>query len=151
MSESERITDQLKRAFEGPAWHGASVLETLAGITAAQAARRPIAAAHSIWELVLHMTVWEDAVRRRALGEKYNPTDEQDWPKVTDTSEAAWQEAIARLKSGHQALRGVVAAFDPERLEAPLVPGGNTGYVQFHGAVQHDLWHAGQIMVLKKG
>jgi hypothetical protein len=113
MTEVERITDQLKRAFEGPAWHGPAVLET--------------------------------------LEEKFNPTGEEDWPRVSDASEAAWKQALARLKSGHAALRGVVGSFDPDRLEAPLVPGGSTGYVQFHGAVQHDLWHAGQIMILKKG
>ena len=151
MTEIERITDQLKRCFEGPSWHGPAVLEALQGVTAIQAARRPVAAAHTIWELVLHMTVWEDTVRRRALGEAFNPIAEQDWPSVTDTGETAWREALRALQSGHLALRSVVNAFDPERLEAPLVPGGSTAYVQFHGAVQHDLWHAGQIVVLKKG
>lgn len=151
MSEIDRIGEQLKRAFEGEAWHGPSVLESLEGVTAAQAARRPLEGAHSIWEIALHIAVWEDVVRRRALGEKYQPTDEQDWPAIPDTSAAAWQETLTRLKAGHRALRKVVAAFDPKRLDQPLVPGGSTGYVQFHGAVQHDIYHAGQIAVLRKG
>lgn len=151
MNEIERIADQLKRAFEGPAWHGPAVLEALEGVSAAQATHRPIAKAHSIWELVHHMRVWEDVVRRRALGESFQPTDVQDWAAVTESSEAAWKKALQELRSGHLALRGVVASFDPGRLEAPLVPGGSTAYVQFHGAIQHDLWHAGQVMILKKG
>jgi uncharacterized damage-inducible protein DinB len=151
MGEIERIGEQLRRAFEGDAWHGPSVLESLEGVTAAQAARRPLAGAHSIWEIALHIGVWEDVVRRRALGEKYQPSDEEDWPEVNATTTAAWQETVGRLKAGHRALREVIAAFDPARLDQPLVPGGSTGYIQFHGAVQHDIYHAGQIAVLKKG
>ncbi len=120
-------------------------------MSAAAAARRPIADAHTIWEIVLHIAVWEDAVRRRALGETVDVTPAQDWPPVTDSAEPAWRRALESLKASNQALRGVVAAFDPGRLEAPLGPGGSTAYVQFHGAVQHDLYHAGQIAVLKKG
>lgn len=151
MSEIVRIQDQLKRAFEGPAWSGPSVLEALEGVSATRATRRPIRGAHSIWELTLHIAVWEDVVRRRALGESFNPSDEQDWPAVRVKTPAAWAAAIRKLKAGHQALREVVAAFDERRLDQPLVPGGNSAYVQFHGAAQHDLYHAGQIAVLKKG
>jgi uncharacterized damage-inducible protein DinB len=151
MKETERIVDQLRRALEGPAWHGPALLEVLEGVDAEQAAKRPLPRAHSIWEIVLHVSVWEDAVRRRALGEKVDVSDAQDWPTVTDTGEPAWRRAIEGLKASNRALREVVAAFDERRLGEPLVPGGNTGYVQFHGAVQHDLYHAGQIAVLKKG
>lgn len=151
MTEIERITDQLKRAFEGPAWHGPSVLEVLEGVTAAQAARRTVATAHSIWEIALHIGVWEDVVRRRALGERYNPTNEQDWPAVVTTDDSAWRETLAQITTGHHALREVIASFDPTKLDQPLVPKGSTAYAQFHGAVQHDIYHAGQIAVLKKG
>ena len=151
MSEIERIQDQLKRAFEGPAWSGPSVLEALDGVSATRAAKRPIKAAHSIWELALHIAVWEDVVRRRALGETFNPSDAQDWPSVRAKTPAAWTAAMRKLKAGHAKLREVVASFDDARLDQPLVPGGSSAYVQFHGAVQHDLYHAGQIAVLKKG
>jgi DinB family protein len=151
MSELERIGDQLKRALEGPAWHGPALLEVLDGVTAAQACRRPLADAHSIWEIVLHVRVWEDVVRRRALAEKVAITPEQDWPKIADTRAAAWRRAVAALVTSNRALREVVGSFDEGRLDQPLVPRGNTAYVQFHGAVQHDLYHAGQIAVLRKG
>ena len=151
MSEVERIQDQLKRAFEGPAWSGPSVLEALEGVSATRAARRPIRGAHSIWEITFHIGVWEDVVRRRALGERYNPSDAEDWPAVRVKSPAAWAAAIRKLRAGHAALREVVATFEDARLDQPLVPGGSSAYVQFHGAAQHDLYHAGQIAVLKKG
>jgi uncharacterized damage-inducible protein DinB len=150
MSEAKRIIDQLKRALEGPAWHGPALLEVLDGVTAAQASKRPIADAHSIWEIVRHIAVWEDVVRRRALGEKVQVSEAEDWPTIRDTSAAAWGKAMEGLKASNLALRQVVETFDDQRLEKPLVPGGSTGYVQFHGAVQHDLYHAGQIAVLKK-
>ncbi|MGH7730129.1 MAG: DinB family protein [Candidatus Eiseniibacteriota bacterium] len=151
MSEIERIQQQLKAAFGGPAWSGPSVLEALEGVSASRATRRPIRGAHTIWEITLHIGVWEDVVRRRALGEKYNPTDAEDWPAVKVKTPAAWAAAIRKLKAGHQALLDVVAGFDDSRLDQPLVPGGTPAYVQFHGAAQHDLYHAGQIAVLKKG
>lgn len=151
MGEIMRIMDQLKRAFEGPAWSGPSVLEALEGVSAARAANRPIRGAHSIWELTLHIAVWEDVVRRRALGETVHPTDAEDFPAAEVTTERAWADAIAALAAGHRALRDVVAAFDERKLEQPLTPGGPSAYIQFHGAIQHDLYHAGQIAVLKKG
>jgi len=151
MSEIERIQDQLKRAFEGPAWSGPSVLEALEGISATKAAKRPIKGAHSIWEVALHIGVWEDVVRRRALGEKFQPTDAQDWPAVGAKTPAAWAAAIRKIKASHAKLREVVASYDEARLDEPMVPGGSTAYVQFHGAIQHDLYHAGQIAIMKKG
>ncbi len=72
MTESVRLADQLRRAFEGNAWHGDSLLELLAGVDAKTAAAKPIKDAHSIWELVLHIAAWDDAVRRRTAGEAVN-------------------------------------------------------------------------------
>jgi uncharacterized damage-inducible protein DinB len=149
-TEMSRIADQLKRAYEGPAWHGPAVLEILAGVTAAQAARRPIPAAHSIWEIVLHVATWNDVVRRRALGEKVQVSDAEDWPAVTATDEESWTRAKARLDAAHRALLDLLATLPESRLDQPLVPGGSNGYLQLHGVVQHDLYHAGQIAVLKK-
>jgi uncharacterized damage-inducible protein DinB len=151
MSEIARIKDQIDRAFKGPAWSGPSVMEVLEGVDAMQAARRPIAGAHSIWEIALHIGVWEDVVRRRALGESFSPSDAEDWPKVMEVTPAAWKATLKALQAGHTALLDVVSAFDETKLDQPLVKGGSTGYVQFHGAAQHDLYHAGQIAVLKKG
>jgi hypothetical protein len=68
IEENVRIADQLKRAFEGDAWHGPAVLEVLQGVTARAAASKPIPGAHSIWELVLHIAAWDGVIRRRMEG-----------------------------------------------------------------------------------
>ncbi len=86
MNEIERIEQQLKLAFEGGAWHGPGVLETLEGVTAKQAAAHPVAGAHSIWELVVHIAAWEDACRRRLGGDRAELSTAEDWPPITDTT-----------------------------------------------------------------
>ncbi|MFQ5696228.1 MAG: DinB family protein [Terriglobia bacterium] len=153
MSEVERIADQLRRAYEGPAWHGPALREILAGVTAEQAARRPISGAHTIWELVLHIAAWESIARRRLSGEVITDVpDEQDWPPVRDTSEAAWKKALDDLERGHQQLRQAVAALTDARLgqKAPGKQQDWSIYATVHGVVQHNLYHAGQIALLKK-
>jgi uncharacterized damage-inducible protein DinB len=89
ITEPHRLADQIHRAFEGDAWHGDSILELLKDVNAATAAARPIPNAHSIWELVLHITAWDDAVRRRAGGTTLTLSDEENFPPVKDTSETA--------------------------------------------------------------
>jgi uncharacterized damage-inducible protein DinB len=151
MKEVERIAIQLRHAFEGEAWHGPSLREVLDGVTAAQAAARPIPAAHSIWEIVHHVAAWESTVARRLGGEHVEQPPEGDWPPVTDTREAAWREALARLERGHRELLAAVAKLEDDKLDRPAVPGGVTStYTQAHGTVQHHLYHAGQIAVLRK-
>ena len=153
MSESARLADQIRRAFEGDAWHGDSVLEILAGVDAHMAAARPIKNAHSIWELVLHITAWDGAVLRRAEGKAAELSDQQNFPPVTDTSEAAWRKAIEQLKTAYNRLVKAVEAFPDSRL-LEQVPGKtekyHTFFYNFSGIVQHELYHAGQIALLKK-
>lgn len=151
MTEVERIVDQLKRAYEGKAWHGPAVREVLAGVTAEQAAQRPLANAHNIWELAVHIGVWEAFVRRRLEGELITDVPpEQDWPPMTDISEAAWKKTLAQLEEGHMQLRKVIAALPESRLSETVQGMGYSVYYMLHGVVQHDLYHAGQVALLKK-
>ena len=153
MTETFRLADQIRRAFEGNAWHGDSVLELLADVNAATAAARPIQTAHSIWEILLHIAAWDDAVYRRIGGAAVTLTDEQNFPTIKDTSEAAWTHAIESTKKVHNELIKAVAAFPDSRL-AEQVPGKSQKYYNFYymfsGIVQHELYHAGQIALLKK-
>ena len=155
MSETARIADQLRRAFQGNAWHGDSLLELLEGISAAQASARPVKHAHTIWELVLHITAWDGAVRRRLAGATVDLSDEQDFPPVMDSSENAWRRTLEQARKGHTELVEAVEAFPDERLEE-RVPGKKSEpewynfYYMLHGVVQHGLYHAGQIALLKK-
>ena len=154
MSEVARISDQLQRAFNGEAWHGPSVLKILNGVTAEQAAAHPIPGAHSIWELTLHIAAWENACRRRLKGDPAQLSDGEDWPSIEDTGEEAWQDTQQHLRDNHQALLDAIAALDDSKLDRPIIENAETPfssvYVTLHGAVQHDLYHAGQIAILKK-
>ncbi len=149
-SEVERILGELQRAFEGDAWHGPAVLELLTDVTVEQAAARPIAGAHSIWELVLHIAAWESAGRRRLEGDRADLPDEENFPPVNDPSEAAWQQTIELLKAGHRRLRDAISRLDESRLDEPVMDGMRSCYITLHGVIQHDLYHAGQIAILKK-
>jgi uncharacterized damage-inducible protein DinB len=151
-SEAARIADQLRRAFNADAWHGDSVFEILEGVTATQAAARPIAGAHSIWELVLHITAWDGIVLRRLGGTAAEMSDTENFPAVTDARDGAWLAALAEVRRVHEALVAAVAALPDSRLYevVPGKPGHYDFYYMLHGVVQHELYHAGQIALLKK-
>jgi len=154
MKELERISDQFQRAFNGPAWHGPSVLSLLEEVTAAQAAAHPIPGAHSIWELTLHIAAWESACLRRLQGDPAQLSDEEDWPSINDPSEDSWLATKQRLIDVHEQLLEAVSTTDESRLDLPIIgdrdPEFSSVYVTLHGGVQHDLYHAGQIAILKK-
>ena len=158
MTETERIVDELRRAQDQGAWHGPSVREGLEGVTAAAAASHPVPGAHSIWELVLHLTAWRGEVVRRLDGAEPGLPPEGDWPPVGDASEAAWAEARRRLEDSHRWLAEAVARFAEEKLDhqvgrKPPDPAlGNVAsyYVMLHGVAQHDAYHMGQVGILRK-
>ena len=137
MTEIERILDQLKRAFEGNAWHGPSVREVLTGITADQAHARPLANTHTIWELVRHIAVWEDVGRRRLSGDRaqIEISSPEDWPPPEDTSEEAWERAKASLDRNHGAFVEAITRVPKARLDEPVLEGMSTVYVTLHGVV----------------
>lgn len=151
MAETHRIHSQLKRAHQGEAWHGPSLRELLADVTAAQAVAKPVPGAHSIWELVHHISAWEEVVRRRLAGEVViDIPDEVNFPVIIDASETAWEATLQALAAGNQALRDSIKQFDESRLEESVPGMSYSYYFMLHGAVQHALYHAGQIALLKK-
>lgn len=149
MKETERIADQLKRAFTGDAWHGPALFEILPGITAQQAAAHPLVGRHSIWELVLHIEAWTRVVQRRLHGDRAQLTDAENFPPVTNTDEQAWEQTRNAAKQAYEELSAAVLQLDDSRLEQPIIEGMSSVYVNLHGAIQHSLYHAGQIAILK--
>ncbi len=152
MKETARIADQIRRTVRGPAWHGPSILEVLRGVTAKQAAAKPIAGWKSIWELVLHVTVWQDAVRARLGGRFPNIRigGPKDWPRAPRPTADAWRASVAKLRRSNDALVKAARACPEETLDRPLRRGASSGYFQLHGAAQHNLWHAGEMAALKR-
>lgn len=150
MTELDHLADHLSRTLEGSAWHGPAFLELLRDISAEQAAAHPIPNAHSIWEIVLHCTAWHRAVTRRLHGDTAFLEGDADWPPVAEQSERAWREAQKDLKQSAHDLKAELATLAPERLEE-IVPGQTyTAAVMLHGLAGHDLYHAGQVALLKK-
>jgi uncharacterized damage-inducible protein DinB len=90
--------------------------------------------------------------RRRLQGDPAEVpiSSPEDWPPAEDTSEAAWEQAQAALDRGHQALVEAIQHVDESRLDEPILEGKSSVYVTLHGVIQHDLYHAGQIAILKK-
>lgn len=151
-SECLRIADQLRRAFEGKAWHGASLRELLSDVEAAKANAHPLANTHSIWELVLHITVWTRAAWGATQGQtlaKIVGTPE-DWPVVTDASPEAWKAALNQLFAAKDQLAAAIEKFGDAHL-TETVPGRTYDFYHLlHGIPQHGIYHAGQIAFLKK-
>jgi uncharacterized damage-inducible protein DinB len=176
----QRIADLLDLAGSGDAWHGPPVDATLSGISLEQAAARPLPNGHSIWEIALHIAVWDRVVARRFRGEVFEPSPAEDWPspaitvdeteytvigviprearprgrsgreKPSPAAEAAWNRAVADVRTARGELREAMLAFDPARLFDTVRGKSYTYYVMAHGIVQHDLYHAGQIALLRK-
>jgi hypothetical protein len=149
-TECDRINDQLYRAIHGDAWHGPPVRALLSDVSADAAAAHPIPNAHSIWELVNHMTVWADVARRRVGGEVVEPTPEEDWPAVGAVSAEAWAQAVARLEKAYGDLRRVTLGVGDGHLDDRTPPKPDSIYVLLHGLVQHAAYHGGQLAVLKR-
>ncbi len=146
----QKISDQLKRAMYGDAWHGPSVLETLEGVSADQAASKHIENAHSIWEITLHITAWFRIVALRLEGKDPEVTRDIDWPAINDSSAKAWTAAIADLKRAHKEYQRVADTIGERELFVELQGRGFDLYHLYHGMIQHCLYHAGQIAILKK-
>lgn len=149
-SEAVRIADQLRRAFYGSAWHGPAVLELVKDVDAETAAAKPLADVHSIWELLLHVEAWDRAGLIRLGGKKCQMKGEKNFPPVRTPTDDAWRQTVTRVNGTHDELVTTVAALPKSRLLAQ-VPGKKYDfYHMLHGIAQHELYHAGQIAILKK-
>jgi uncharacterized damage-inducible protein DinB len=151
------LSEQVCLAYDGPAWHGASLAQNLDGINADQAASRPLPDGHSVWEIVLHMTGWTREVARRLEGGAPSPPAEGDWPALGRVSEQAWARDRAALGEAHAALAAAVERFPEARWrdrvggarDAPL--GTGVSYAAMvTGLLQHDAYHGGQVGLLRK-
>ena len=153
MNPQSTLANHVERTVTGPMWHGPALHELLQGVTHEQAAARPIAGAHTIWELVLHVTAWVDIARERLRNRALeSPTPEGDWPPVPPPTEAAWSEAVAKLAASHEALAQDVLKWTPEALTS-VVPVSGPRYTVatlLHGVIEHGTYHGGQIALLKR-
>ncbi len=133
------------------AWHGDSITRILAGIEPQQAAQKALHNVHSIWEILLHIIAWEQVVVKCLQENSYTGVQgEDDWPPVRESADDAWETAVKLLIDTTSTLNALISAFPGQQLHT-RVPGQPFTYYQlFHGVVQHNLYHAGQLGILKK-
>jgi uncharacterized damage-inducible protein DinB len=155
--EVDRIVEQLQRAYNGDAWYGPSLRGALEGIDAREAAARPEPAAHTICEIVRHITAWtREVTRRLQIGIAQDP-EEGDWPAVPRLDDEGWTAILAALDVANEELVKAMADQADDRLDERIgdvrdraLGSGVSRYVTLHGVVQHHVYHAGQISLLKK-
>ena len=150
MGEVQRILDQMDRAFSGDAWHGPPLMRLLDGVSAEDASKHAVPGAHSVWELLHHIGSWNSIVQHRLQGETVNVTAERDWPPVWEVTEPSWKRALENLAESRARLRNVAASLHDDELDEKVGATDVSRYQILHGVIQHDLYHAGQIAILKK-
>ena len=145
-----RLANHIRRTVTGPMWHGPALGELLADVSVDEARIRPIAGAHTIWELVLHVTAWADIARARLRGERTgDPTAAEDWPPPGhDASE--WTAAVSQLEASYKTLANATRALDDAALDAKVNGLDYTVATLLHGVVEHGTYHGGQIALLKR-
>src|SRR5262245_43297789 len=148
MDTRSAILKLFEEAFEKKAWHGPNLWQSLKGVTAEQAAWRPASGRHNIWEEALHAEYWKYAVRRRLEGGKrggFALPGSNFFPRPEEgkRSEAAWKSDKQILRNEHAALREAIAATLHEPVSEKL---GNLLW----GVAFHDIYHAGQIRLLRR-
>lgn len=141
------------RAYNRQSWHGTNLRGSIRGVTPRVAAWRPGRVRHNIWEIVVHAAYWKYTVWRRLTGEKRGsfPLAGSNWfTRPQERSEKAWRADVALLDRTHAALRGAIATLPRRDLHAK--PGGSavSNFAIIAGSASHDLYHAGQIQLLKK-
>ena len=143
----------LDDGFSGSAWHGTTVRGSIRGLRARDAAWKPAPERHSIWELVLHIAYWKYAVWRRLTGSRLGgfPRDGSNWLLApTPRSDKAWKADIALLTEQHDQLRDAVRNLSPTQINRKVARSKWTYGELVRGVALHDLYHTGQIQLIKR-
>jgi hypothetical protein len=149
----ELLLEVMDQAFDRKGWHGTTLRGALRGVTPAQALWRPGPDRHNVWELTVHAAYWKYAVRRRLADEATGSFQRKpsNWPDIPDPPDLkAWKRDIAMLEAEHAQLRRVVSGLSAADLERRSPKGVWTYAEEIHGIAAHDLYHTGQIQLIKR-
>jgi uncharacterized damage-inducible protein DinB len=152
MAETTLLLAQLDQAYNRRSWHGTNLKGSIRGMDAAAASWRPSRDRHSIQEIVVHAAYWKYAVCRRLTGATRGSFSLKgsNWFARIAADERQWRADVALLDDMHRQVRAAVANLDSSSLQRQAI-GGRTSIVELvSGIIAHDLYHAGQIQLLKK-
>lgn len=152
MSDTDVLLEIVDRAYNRRSWHGTNLRGSIRGLTSRQACWRPARGRHNIWEIVVHAAYWKYVVQRRLTGAPRGsfPLDGSNWFVRGVASDAVWKEDIAVLDKTHRALRSAIEAFPAKDWKRPSAGGSVTSLALVAGIAAHDLYHAGQIQLIKR-
>jgi hypothetical protein len=150
MHDVQRILRQYDQVLNGPAWHGDPIWEILGSVSVKAAAARPIANAHTIWEIVGHMAFWEEVATKRLGGLRAGLEEERNFPSAPDATNANWQKTLDEFRASNHAFREALQTLEPARLDELSAAGKRSFYEEAHGLIEHHVYHAGQITLLAK-
>ncbi|MFT4032454.1 MAG: DinB family protein [Siphonobacter sp.] len=151
--EVERITTLFNAIYDGEAWHGPSINEILDGITAGMAVYRPTPQVHNIAELTVHMTNWRVFALEKLTGsETYDIilNSEADWTRIDSLTPEKWEEIKSNLQDTQEELVETLNRINSKKLSDPVPGRRYTYYILLHGLMEHDIYHSGQLSLLKK-
>ena len=153
MKVIDLLLEVLDQAFDQKGWHGTTLRGALRGLSPEEALWRPAPGRHNVWDLTLHTAYWKYAVRRRLAGAAIGSFDRKpsNWPAIPDPTDLrAWKRDVALLDAEHQRLREVVSGLKPAALRLHSPRGVWTYAEEIHGVAAHDLYHTGQIQLIKR-
>jgi DinB superfamily len=152
-AETELLLEFVDQAFNRKGWHGTTLRGALRGVSHTEALWRPGSGRHNIWELTLHAAYWKYIVRRRIVGGGAEPFERKpsNWPAIPEPATAStWKRDVLLLDMAHRQLRNSIQSLAPADLARLSPKGVWTLAEEIHGIAAHDLYHTGQIQLIKR-
>lgn len=150
MKDSQRLAGEFRKLFNGQSWIDVNIMDTLTPLTSGQAAAKPFSHANSIWEIVNHLISWRETILKRMQGDLAPSPENNFFEPVRDHAEAAWQKTLQQFQSSQYEWMNTIDGVDDDWLEVMWEPGSQSRYELIQGILQHDSYHLGQIVILKK-
>jgi uncharacterized damage-inducible protein DinB len=150
MEETKRISKLFSDLYDGDAWIDVTIVGTLKNVNSGQAFSRPIANLNTIWEIVNHLISWRETVLKRMKGEIVEEPEKNFFETVKNNSEDAWSSTLKRFEESQQMWMEFLSKFNNQDMGKFYVQSKYTYYDMIHGILQHDTYHLGQVVMLKK-
>lgn len=152
MNEIQQLVERYDQTLHGDAWYGDPVWKILQGVDAPCAAAQLLPGTHTIWQLVMHMEFWERVALQRFSGPLSPREDDPgNFPATPAPDEAEWQKTLERFRTSNREFRQAMSQLDAGKLDSNTPEGQRTFRYELVGVIEHHIYHAGQIALLKKG